>query len=60
MSEEETRKIQFTGKSTYIVSLPKKWIGDLGLKKGDQILVQRKGTSNLQIVPYSTLSLIHI
>lgn len=54
MSEEETRKIQFTGKSTYIVSLPKKWVGDLGLKKGDQILVQRKGTSSLQIVPYNT------
>jgi len=54
MSEEETRKIQFTGKSTYIVSLPKKWVGDLGLKKGDQILVQRQGTSSLQIVPYNT------
>jgi len=33
-SGEETRKIQFTGKSTYIVSLPKQWITDLGLKQG--------------------------
>ena len=33
-SNEETRKIQFTGKSTYIVSLPKKWVNDLGLKTG--------------------------
>ena len=33
--KEETRKIQFTGKSSYIVSLPKQWIMDLGLKKGD-------------------------
>ena len=31
---EETRKIQFTGKSSYIVSLPKQWIMDLGLNKG--------------------------
>jgi phosphate uptake regulator len=54
LDEEETRKIQFTGKSTYIVSLPKKWIGDLGLKKGDQILVQRQGTSSLQIIPYGS------
>ena len=30
---EDTRKIQFTGKSTYIISLPKQWITDLGLKQ---------------------------
>ena len=28
---EETRKIQFTGKSSYIVSLPKQWVVDGGL-----------------------------
>ena len=41
-SGEETRKIQFTGKSTYIISLPKQWITDLGLKQGDQVSVGRK------------------
>jgi len=53
-SGEETRKIQFTGKSTYIVSLPKQWITDLGLKRGDQVSVDRKGISSLQIMPYNT------
>jgi len=48
---EETRKIQYTGKSSYIVSLPKQWVLDLGLKKGDQIKVARKGSSTLQIYP---------
>ena len=48
---EETRKIQFTGKSSYIVSLPKQWIKDLGLKQGDQIRVARQGSSSLQISP---------
>jgi len=48
---EETRKIQFTGKSSYIVSLPKQWIRDMGLKQGDQVTVVRQGTSTLQIVP---------
>ena len=48
---EETRKIQFTGKSSYIVSLPKQWIQDLGLKRGDQIKVSRQGSSSLQIYP---------
>jgi len=48
---EETRKIQFTGKSSYIVSLPKQWIMDLGLKQGDQIRMIRKGPSALEIYP---------
>lgn len=47
--KEETRKIQFTGKSSYIVSLPKQWVMDLGLKQGDQIRMARHGSSALQI-----------
>lgn len=49
--KEETRKIQFTGKSSYIVSLPKQWIKDLGLKQGDPIRISRTGSSSLQIYP---------
>lgn len=48
---EETRKIQFTGKSSFIVSLPKQWITDLGLKQGDQIRMVRKGSSTLELYP---------
>ena len=48
---EETRKIQFTGKSSYIVSLPKQWIIELGLKQGDQIRIVRKGSSTLELYP---------
>ena len=47
----ETRKIQFTGKSSYIVSLPKQWIMELGLKQGDQIKIIRKGSSTLELHP---------
>jgi len=42
---EEIRKIQFTGKSTYIVSLPKKWVSALGLKAGSQIIVSQQNSS---------------
>jgi phosphate uptake regulator len=49
--QEETRKIQFTGKSSYIVSLPKKWVEDIGLKPGDHVTVIRQGNSLLQIGP---------
>ena len=48
---EETRKIQFTGKSSYIVSLPKQWIMDVGLKQGDQVRIVRKGSSTLELFP---------
>lgn len=52
MSEEgETRKIQFTGKASYIVTLPKQWIMDLGLKRGDQIMISRKNSTTLEIYP---------
>jgi len=50
-NKEETRKIQFTGKSSYIISLPKQWITDLGLKQGDQVKVIREGSSTLEIYP---------
>lgn len=48
---EETRRIQFTGKSSYIVSLPKQWVLELGLKQGDQITISREGKSALKLLP---------
>jgi phosphate uptake regulator len=50
---EETRKLQYTGGSSYIVSLPKKWIQELGLKQGDHVVILRQGDSTLQIAPAS-------
>lgn len=55
-TREETRKIQFTVKSSYIVSLPKKWVEDIGLKPGDQVAVIRQGNSLLQIGPSKKFS----
>ena len=48
---DQLRKIQFTGKSSYIVSLPKGWIIEQGLKQGDQVNVSRQGSSVLEIKP---------
>ena len=53
LQSEETRKLQYTGGSSYIVSLPKKWIQDLGLKQGDHVVILRQGNSTLQIAPAS-------
>ena len=47
----EVRKIQLTGGSTYLISLPKKWVQNVGLEKGSQLnlLIQDDGT--LLLVP---------
>ncbi|OYT53812.1 MAG: hypothetical protein B6U72_04735 [Candidatus Altiarchaeales archaeon ex4484_2] len=39
----EYRKIQITGESTYIISLPKKWVKKSNLNKGDTIIIEEKG-----------------
>ncbi|MCJ7631917.1 PhoU family transcriptional regulator [Candidatus Bathyarchaeota archaeon] len=47
----EVRKIQVTGKSTHIVSLPKKWIDKLNLKKVDPIRLIEQDDSTLTLLP---------
>ena len=49
--DEETRKVQFTGGSTYIISLPKKWITENQLKKGSFIRLREEQGGLLTIVP---------
>jgi len=48
---EETRKIQLTGKSTYIVSLPKKWVISMNLKAGSNLIVSKQSDASLLLTP---------
>ena len=48
---EETRKLQFTGGSTYIISLPKRWIDQNQLKKGSEIKLRQEEGGLLSILP---------
>lgn len=48
---EETRKLQFTGGSTYIISLPKKWVDQNQLTKGSVIKVREEEGGLLSIIP---------
>ncbi|MGB9168847.1 MAG: phosphate uptake regulator PhoU [Nitrososphaeraceae archaeon] len=50
MDSSEIRKIQFTGKSTYVLSLPKKWINELNLKRSDPVTVIRETDNTLSII----------
>lgn len=51
---EETRKLQFTGGSTYILSLPKRWIMQNQLKKGSVIKLREEEGGLLSIIPTDT------
>ena len=48
---EERRKLQITGGSTYVISLPKKWITQNDLNKGSPLLVRQEDTGFLTILP---------
>jgi phosphate uptake regulator len=48
---EETRKLQITGGSTYVISLPKKWVTQNNLKKGSPLLVRQEENGTLAVLP---------
>jgi len=47
----EFRKIQFTGRSSYIISLPKKWVKENNLKQGDAVPIVINPDGSLLILP---------
>jgi len=47
----DIRKIQFTGRSKYILSLPKKWIEEKKLKAYNHISISRNSNNSLCITP---------
>jgi phosphate uptake regulator len=51
-NHREIRKVQFTGKSTYDLSLPKSWIEEMHLNAGDQVALIRETDNSLSILPF--------
>ncbi|WP_276814741.1 phosphate signaling complex PhoU family protein [Desulfurococcus amylolyticus] len=49
----ERRRVQKTGSSSYIITLPKEWVDAVGLKSGDYVSVEKYG-DKLVIIPPST------
>ncbi|ANF22194.1 phosphate signaling complex PhoU family protein [Thermococcus piezophilus] len=47
----EFRKIQFTGRSSYIISLPKKWVKEHSLKQGDVVPLALNPDGSITIFP---------
>jgi phosphate uptake regulator len=50
-SAEEMRKLQLTGGSTFIVSLPKDWVQQMGLEKGSLVSIMKADDLSLRIRP---------
>ena len=49
--DNEIRKIQFTGRSTFIISLPKKWMHEMQLNVGDPVTILKTTNGSLSIFP---------
>ncbi len=47
----EGRKLQLTGGSTYVVSLPKRWVVDAGLKAGDTVFLETAPDGSVTVRP---------
>jgi phosphate uptake regulator len=45
------RRVQCTGRGSYIISLPKQWVEDLELKRGSEIAFNIQPDSTLMLVP---------
>jgi len=49
--ESEVRKLQLVGGSTYVLSLPKKWVDEMHLKTGDPVSIIKNVNNSLSLFP---------
>lgn len=47
----ETRKVQFTGNSTFTISLPRGWVKRMGIRKGDVLGILQGEDGQITITP---------
>ena len=45
------RRVQCTGRGSYIISLPKEWVEDIGLKRGSEIAFNIQPDNTITLVP---------
>ena len=51
LDRSDTRRLQITGGSTYIVSLPKRWVTEHGLVAKDEVRIEWRPSGTLRIIP---------
>jgi phosphate uptake regulator len=47
----DVRKLQITGGSTYIISLPKQWVTQMALTKGSTVTLVRQNDGSIALIP---------
>ena len=50
-TKENVRRVQVTGGSTFIVSLPKRWIKDTGIERGETVRIVQQRDKSLLLLP---------
>ncbi|GKS66846.1 hypothetical protein YTPLAS73_03930 [Nitrosarchaeum sp.] len=50
-NSKQARKIQLSGGSTYIVSLPKEWVEELKIKVGENVTIVKNSNKSLTLFP---------
>jgi len=56
-NSSDMRRVQLTGGATFIVSLPKDWVNEVGLRQGDLLSVSPQPDGSLSILPQKKSSL---
>lgn len=51
----EYRKVQLTGRASYIITLPKQWAQEVGLEPGSQLALRKQEDSSLLVTPRTAL-----
>lgn len=54
------RRVQLTGRTTYIISLPKEWARSIGLTKGSRVFVEVLPDNSVRIRPEPKLSSVKL
>jgi phosphate uptake regulator len=52
LEDRYVRRVQLTGRGSYIVSIPKHWVEEAGLAKGGRIQFSRQGSHGLLLTPF--------
>jgi len=47
--EKERRKVQISGKSSCMVALPKKWVREMGLRQGSEVMITKLNFTSLLV-----------
>jgi phosphate uptake regulator len=53
--ERYVRRLQLTGRGSYIVSVPKEWVREIGLKKGGEVELRRQQDHSLLLAGFGKI-----